>query len=491
MQKAIDAFWPLSGQSEVKAIGIGNGVTKENLEYFDNTKVIGSGSQYEALQLLNDFSDNTGPLSAKWSKSGDQLGSVVIDSGWLRLMDIDGSVASVFTSETLKMAAGTGLRFDLVKGNDLDRGDTFSVQLQRLNGTTWVNVGTAVNSAGIVNSGSLAEGDYRYVFTITDVDQGRWDDSTATLWIDNLSEVTYPPVGQPDIITTADQLKAVLVGGSTTNTPAEVGADVLHGGAGNDILFGDAINTDHLPWGSVGNPAKPADWVDGKGLDGLTQFLTLKNGYAPSSLELYEYIKGNAKSFDVASDIRGGNDKLHGGLGDDILFGQGGNDELYGDDGKDILYGGTGSDKLDGGAGNDTLSGGLGNDILVGGLGNDILKGDAGADTFTWLQGDTATGSVAKDYVVDFSKAEGDKLDLSDLLDHDGSRNQTDLKSLLSVFQDSEGVHLQVKETSTAPVTQEIVLMNHTFDSLTGSAASTSSQVIDYMLSNNLLDIDK
>jgi large repetitive protein len=52
-------------------------------------------------------------------------------------------------------------------------------------------------------------------------------------------------------------------------------------------------------------------------------------------------------------------------------------------------------------------------------------------------------------------------------------------------------VHLQVKETSTASVTQEIVLMNHTFDSLTGSAASTSSQVIDYMLSNNLLDIDK
>ena len=53
--------------------------------------------------------------------------------------------------------------------------------------------------------------------------------------------------------------------------------------------------------------------------------------------------------------------------------------------------------------------------------------------------------------MVDFSKAEGDKLDLSDLLDHDGSRNQNDLKSLLSVFQDSEGVHLQVKESSAAP----------------------------------------
>ena len=111
--------------------------------------------------------------------------------------------------------------------------------------------------------------------------------------------------------------------------------------------------------------------------------------------------------------------------------------------------------------------------------------------TFTWLQGDTAAGSVAKDYVVDFSKAEGDKLDLSDLLDHDGSRNQNDLKSLLSVFQDSEGVHLHVKESSAAPVTQEIVLMNHTFDTLTGGSGTTANQVIDFMLQNNMLDINK
>lgn len=188
---------------------------------------------------------------------------------------------------------------------------------------------------------------------------------------------------------------------------------------------------------------------------------------------------------------QGGDDFLFGGAGNDILFGGSGNDTLYGESGNDTLYGGSGNDTLYGGAGNDTLSGGLGNDILVGGLGNDILKGDAGADTFTWQQGDTTGGTIAKDYVVDFSRAEGDKLNMSNLLDHDGSHNQNNLKGLLSVFQDSEGVHLQVKESSSASVTQEIVLMNHTFDSLTGSAASTSSQVIDYMLSNNMLDIDK
>lgn len=184
---------------------------------------------------------------------------------------------------------------------------------------------------------------------------------------------------------------------------------------------------------------------------------------------------------------QGGDDILFGGAGNDILFGGAGNDTLYGESGNDTLYGGSGNDTLYGGSGDDILSGGLGNDILVGGLGNDILKGDGGADTFTWLQGDTAAGSVAKDYVVDFSKAEGDKLNMSNLLDHDGSHSTTDLKSLLSVFQDNEGVHLQVKESSTAPVTQEIVLMNHTFDSLTGGSGTTANQVIDYMLTNNML----
>ncbi|QXB56681.1 Ig-like domain-containing protein [Aeromonas sp. FDAARGOS 1415] len=481
MQKAIDAFASLSGLSEVKAIGIGTGVTEDNLKYFDNTQVTGPGSLYALVQTINDFSGNSGAWSTStWSKSGDS--DVFVSGGKLYLTDYDGSGSSVFTSAKLAVMAGNGIRFDLSTDSDFSSGDSFSMQLQRWNGSIWVNIGSATSLTGTINSGPLAAGDYRYVFTLNDVQEKRWDNISATLVIDNLGKVTYPPIGQPDIITKAEDLHAVLVGGSVTNTPAEVGSDTVNGGAGNDILFGDAINTDYLPWGAAGNPAKPTDWVNGKGLDGLTQFLTLKNGYAPSTVELYEYIKDNAKSFDVAGDTRGGHDKLYGGLGDDILFGQGGNDELSGDAGNDTLYGGTG---------NDTLSGGLGNDILVGGLGDDILKGDAGADTFTWLKGDTETGKVAKDYIVDFSKSEGDKLDLSDLLDSDGSKTESSLKSLLSVFQDNEGVHLQVKESGAAPVTQEIVLMNHTFDTLTGGSGTTANQVIDFMLQNNMLDIDK
>ncbi|MGL5073112.1 MAG: VCBS domain-containing protein, partial [Aeromonas salmonicida] len=311
----------------------------------------------------------------------------------------------------------------------------------------------------------------------------------SSVSIDTLKLFDSDQVVQSNV--SANDLANAILGTSINNLP---GSDRIDGGAGDDILFGDAV---HFAG------------INGEGYAAIKQYVAGKlSAGSVTDAQVHDYITDHATDFDQSStndkadvllggdgnDIlfgQGGNDILDGGAGNDILFGGAGDDMLLGGLGDDQLYGGSGNDTLYGGAGNDTLSGGLGNDILVGGLGNDILKGDAGADTFTWLQGDTTGGTIAKDYVVDFSRAEGDKLDLSDLLDHDGSHNQNDLKGLLSVFQDSEGVHLQVKESSTASVTQEIVLMNHTFDSLTGSAASTSSQVIDYMLSNNMLDIDK
>ncbi|WOX49141.1 retention module-containing protein [Aeromonas sp. XH] len=307
--------------------------------------------------------------------------------------------------------------------------------------------------------------------------------------IDTLKQFDSDQVVQSNV--SASDLANSILGTSINNLP---GADRFNGGAGDDILFGDAVRF---------------TGIGGEGYAAIKQYVSGKLGAGSATdAQVHSYIRDHASEFDQSSandkgdtlyggdgnDIlfgQGGDDFLYGGAGNDILFGGSGNDTLYGESGSDVLSGGSGNDTLYGGTGNDVLSGGLGNDILVGGLGDDILKGDAGADAFTWLKGDTEAGKVAKDYIVDFSKSEGDKLDLSDLLDSDGSKNESSLKSLLSVFQDSEGVHLQVKESSAAPVTQEIVLVNHTFDTLTGSSGTTANQVIDYMLNNNLLDIDK
>jgi Ca2+-binding RTX toxin-like protein len=88
------------------------------------------------------------------------------------------------------------------------------------------------------------------------------------------------------------------------------------------------------------------------------------------------------------------------------------------DSGATALIGGAGADWISGGAGNDWLEGGAGHDLLLGGTGVDTMTGGAGADTFKFVKGDggtTINSSTAKT-ITDFNAAEGDVLDLSDLL---------------------------------------------------------------------------
>lgn len=68
---------------------------------------------------------------------------------------------------------------------------------------------------------------------------------------------------------------------------------------------------------------------------------------------------------------------------------------------------------LDGGAGDDKLVGSAGNDILRGDAGTDIQTGGAGADRFVFASpSDSLLGPVA-DKILDFSKAQHDRIDLS------------------------------------------------------------------------------
>ena len=75
-----------------------------------------------------------------------------------------------------------------------------------------------------------------------------------------------------------------------------------------------------------------------------------------------------------------GDDLLLGGDGDDMIFGLGGDDELHGGSGSDMLLGSGGADVLHGGSGGDYLDGGAGADMIDGGAGPDIIRYDP-ADT--------------------------------------------------------------------------------------------------------------
>jgi Ca2+-binding RTX toxin-like protein len=124
-----------------------------------------------------------------------------------------------------------------------------------------------------------------------------------------------------------------------------------------------------------------------------------------------------------------GADKLFGGSGNDTLEAGFGNDTLSGGSGADELWGGAGADQLSGGTGNDrlmgdhdgsltsqqlsdTLSGGEGNDTLSGGGGGDQLTGGGDADVFQFEHQNDLT-LTNSDSILDFSRAQGDKIDLS------------------------------------------------------------------------------
>ena len=80
--------------------------------------------------------------------------------------------------------------------------------------------------------------------------------------------------------------------------------------------------------------------------------------------------------------------------------------------GNDVALGSAGVDRFDGGSGDDVLNGGEGDDVLTGGWDADQLTGGAGADRFEWLSRDESR-TTAMDHVLDFDRAEGDTIDLS------------------------------------------------------------------------------
>ena len=94
----------------------------------------------------------------------------------------------------------------------------------------------------------------------------------------------------------------------------------------------------------------------------------------------------------------------------ETLTGTAAGELIQGLGGDDALRGLGGDDTLEGGAGGDRLYGDAGNDRLVGGGGPDILTGGTGADRFVFLGlGDR------RDAILDFSVAEGDRLDVAAL----------------------------------------------------------------------------
>ena len=151
--------------------------------------------------------------------------------------------------------------------------------------------------------------------------------------------------------------------------------------------------------------------------------------------------------------------------------------------GNDIVNAGAGNDVVYGGLGNDTINGGSGNDVLFGGAGNDILTGGTGADVFAWQLGDQSSGTAAVDVIKDFNTAQGDVIDLRDLLQGENSDNITDY---LSFSMSGGNTTINIKHTGSGNVTQQITLEGVDLSSF----GSDAQAIIDSLISSGHLKID-
>jgi len=142
-----------------------------------------------------------------------------------------------------------------------------------------------------------------------------------------------------------NDLDAVLAGTNPLNQLASVGDDVITGGDGNDLIFGDSVNTDALAIAQGLTTLKGEGWE---------VFSLLESGQGSTSGwtrgDTVNYIQNNKLALAVESTDgnsngrQGGDDTLQGGRGDDTIFGQEGRDRIDGGAGSDHLYGGSGND---------------------------------------------------------------------------------------------------------------------------------------------------
>ena len=178
---------------------------------------------------------------------------------------------------------------------------------------------------------------------------------------------------------TGNQNDNLLMGGD--------GDDSLNGGAGADTMWGGDGN-DTFYFDDAGDRANE---FAGQGL------LDTVYSTVDTTVGLHiEYLRLVGGAIDGT-----GNSQANGIFGTEsqnVLRGGGGNDALKGNGGNDFLYGEAGIDRLFGGMGADVMSGGSERDFFV---------FENIAET-SYVLG----GSTIYDRIVDFSSAQGDKIDL-------------------------------------------------------------------------------
>lgn len=258
------------------------------------------------------------------------------------------------------------------------------------------------------------------------------------------------------------------------------GNDFLDGGSGNDTLYGKGGNDMYLYTSGLDtiNDTSGADTLliaGGTTVNDIsfsivaTYDLKVTMDAGVDEVVLDNFLSGyviEAIAFDdgFAADLGGYSSWLWGGSGNDAISGNANDNTLVGKDGTDTIDAGAGNDAAHGGAGADTIHGNDGDDLLHGGTGDDTLYGDDGLDTL--FGGDGADTFVLEatsafndvDVIKDFSAADGDAINVADILDGYYTAGVDDITEFVQITDDGADSTLAIDQDGTAKGTNFVTL---------------------------------
>jgi hypothetical protein len=285
------------------------------------------------------------------------------------------------------------------QGND---DDTFTISIND-GALTTTKTGLAVSDTSFTSSTSAEVNNLAGVNVFeTTYNAGNGNDTIYTSWSHvGASPTNYTEVGSTgtdtiNLIFTPGQLQEILANAATR--------DDLQGFLSAPVS--DSLATGATAWhATVGTGFETANIR-------LANLFSTRDTATPGNN--FIDINSTWKSVLTGSELVG----TDGGAGNDFIVANAAGTRLGGT-GNDVLVAFNAGNTLNGEGGSDLLLGGSGNDTLIGGLGSDLLAGGAGADTFKWNASAAAEppGATNADTVVDYNFAEGDKIDLSALLD--------------------------------------------------------------------------
>ena len=222
--------------------------------------------------------------------------------------------------------------------------------------------------------------------------------------------------GGDDVLSAASGNDTVYGGAGADTIGGGDDKDLLYGNAGSDAINGNAGIDTIIGGAGADTLSGGADIGDTVSYAGSAAGVTVKLTFGAATI---------GKGGDAQGDSLTGFTDIIGSAQADILTDT--NAGAVGFDfNKNEFFGGGGDDKLNLGGGNDTGSGGAGRDDLYGGQGADLLTGGAAGDTFLYKRvEDSTVAASGRDTIVDFSRGQGDEIDLGVIdANEDRARNQ-------------------------------------------------------------------